>query len=517
MVDAKTQEPVRNVVSIRPGPSVLSVLRHLNYKPWFALAEFVDNALQSYIANAEKLAALHGQLPQLDVAIVIDPAAPARIKIRDNAAGIALADFPRAFRPAVAPLDTSGLHEFGMGMKSAACWFSSTWSVRTKTLGDPIERTVRFDISKIVKDDLEELTIDERPAPIDHHYTEVILDGLYHVPVKRTLGKIKQHLGDIYRVFTRKGLLNLTLDGEVLTHKEPAILVAAYDREADKGERVWRKEINFKINDKQSVTGFAGLRDPGSFSDSGFALFRRGRLIEGSGEDGYRPPFIFGSPNSFRQLRLFGELHLFGFEISHTKDGFRWNDDEQPMLDMLKQQLDSDELPLLRQADSYRALASKKDRTKAAEEALARTATSLELDLPPVLTRLALEEPSETSVVPLPQQSHLATKTLEVNFRDEKWLITIDLSDDPSEGDWLSISADTPDVGQAHTLHIRISMLHPFMVAFAQTSAEEIDAVIRIATAVALAEKLARSSGVRHAGTVRRNLNDILRDALSRP
>ena len=27
-------------VSIRPGVSVLAVLRHLNYKPWFALAEF---------------------------------------------------------------------------------------------------------------------------------------------------------------------------------------------------------------------------------------------------------------------------------------------------------------------------------------------------------------------------------------------------------------------------------------------------------------------------------------------
>jgi hypothetical protein len=319
--------PSRNVVSIRPGPSVLSVLRHLNYKPWFALAEFVDNALQSYIANAERLAGLHGSLPQLHVAISIDSAAPARITIRDNAAGIALADFPRAFRPAVAPLDTSGLHEFGMGMKSAACWFSSTWSVRTKTLGDPVERTVRFDISRIVRDALEELSIDDRDAPIEHHYTEVVLDGLYHVPVKRTLGKIKQHLADIYRVFIRKGLLKLTFDDEALVHKDPAILAATYDREPEKGERIWRKEVSFQINEKQSVSGFAGLRDPGSFSESGFALFRRGRLIEGSGEDGYRPPFIFGSPNSFRQLRLFGELHLIGFDISHTKDGFRWNDD----------------------------------------------------------------------------------------------------------------------------------------------------------------------------------------------
>jgi hypothetical protein len=36
-----------NSVNIRPGVNVLSVLPHLNYKAWYALAEFVDNAIQS--------------------------------------------------------------------------------------------------------------------------------------------------------------------------------------------------------------------------------------------------------------------------------------------------------------------------------------------------------------------------------------------------------------------------------------------------------------------------------------
>jgi hypothetical protein len=42
-------------VDIRPGVSVLSVLRHLNYRPWFAIAEFVDNAIQSFVATADEL------------------------------------------------------------------------------------------------------------------------------------------------------------------------------------------------------------------------------------------------------------------------------------------------------------------------------------------------------------------------------------------------------------------------------------------------------------------------------
>ena len=33
----------------------LSVLRHLNYRPWFAIAEFVDNAIQSFSSTADEL------------------------------------------------------------------------------------------------------------------------------------------------------------------------------------------------------------------------------------------------------------------------------------------------------------------------------------------------------------------------------------------------------------------------------------------------------------------------------
>ena len=60
-------------------------------------------------------------------------------------------------------------------------------------------------------------------------------------------------------------------------------------------------------------------------------------------------------------------------------------------------------------------------------------------------------------------------------------------------------------------------MAHPFMVRFAQTDAEDIEALLRVAAGLALAEKLAREVGQRYTGTIRRNLNDILREALSKP
>src|ERR1700722_19656408 len=100
---------LQSKVNIRPGVGILSVLRHLNYKPWFAMAEFVDNSLQSYLQNRDPLRQLHGDTFRLKVEIELDRADELRIRIRDNAAGIATNEYARAFRPAEIPADRTGL------------------------------------------------------------------------------------------------------------------------------------------------------------------------------------------------------------------------------------------------------------------------------------------------------------------------------------------------------------------------------------------------------------------------
>ncbi len=504
-----------NTVNIRPGVSVLSVLRHLNYKAWFALAEFVDNSVQSYLSNRAELQALHGKDFKLKIKISIDPTTPACITIHDNAGGIQLADFPRAFRPAAVPPDRSGLSEFGMGMKSAACWFSPRWSVRTKAHGDPFERVVRFDVAKIVNDQIEEVEITSQPADLAWHFTEVTLENLYHVPVKKTVGKIKEHLTDIYRVFIRDGWLELKLGNDVLTPEVPTILFAPYAKAPDQPARLWRKDIDFDLGDGQVVTGFAGLREPGNYARAGFALFRRGRLIQGSGEEGYKPDTIFGQHGSFRSLRLFGELHLEGFEVSHTKDGFRWDENEQPFLELLKEHLDGGDTPLLRQADNYRSLAARADRERAANEAIQRTAVVLAQELPKAIEVVAEHQPAETQHVELETAPTLASREVMLGFRGERWRIRIELSDDPTESAWLSLSDVGPNVASERLVEIRVSYLHPFMTRFAPHGGDDLESLLRVAAALALAETLARYNGVKMAGTVRRNFNEILRDVLS--
>jgi len=504
-------------VPIRPGVSVLSILRHLNYKPWFALAEFVDNAVQSYLVNKARLEELHGPGFRLSVSIDVEPSTPARITIRDNAAGIARSDFPRAFRPAAIPPDRSGLSEFGMGMKSAACWFAPRWSVRTKALGEPVERTVRFDVGRIVRDQLEELEIGDRPATATSHFTEILLEEPHHLPVGRTVGKIKDHLTDIYRVYLREGLLQLRFNGDPLSYVPPRVLHAAFARDPGGAVREWRKSIAFDLGGGLSAHGFAGLMDPMNTARSGFALFRRGRLIQGSGDEGYRPGLIFGQAGSFRWRRLFGELHLEGFEVSHTKDGFRWDENEQPFLELLREELDGDDLPLLRQADLYRVQASRDEVAEAAQRAITRTVEALQATLPEALPQVSDAPPVETDTAPLPAEPTVASRELKVSFRDQHWLIRIELTNDAAQGEWLAVSDQPPGAGDPQVIEIRVSMAHPFMVSFAQTDPDEVEALLRIAAGLALSEKLARGAGVRMAKTIRRNLNQLLREALSRP
>lgn len=507
-------------VSIRPGVAILSVLRHLNYRPWFAMAEFVDNSLQSFLEYKKDLEEAEGKGFHLEVEIELDPQDGGRLCIRDNAAGIHEKDYPRAFRPAEAPTDNRGLSEFGIGMKSAACWFAKRWTVRTSALGESAERSVSFDIAKIVDDKLEELQIDTKLEKTKAHYTEIVLEDLHHPPQGRTIGKIKEHLASIFRIFIKRGTLTLTFDGETLEYPDVKVLKAPHYKKG--GEPIqWLKDIYFDLGNGMKVHGFAAIRETASTSQAGFALFRRQRLIQGSGDDGYRPESIFGKSNSFRFQRLFGELHLEGFEVSHTKDGFQWDENEEPFLQLLKEHLNSQPMPLLEQAEEYRVRPKAKDLKPAADVAAGNTAAVIEKEVPPVLAG-QIEAKPDAEAPPLtlpPAKDFASTREIEVDMHGAKWRIILELATDPGVADWLTVSdrGQTKGKNPIRQLGVRVSLAHPFMERFAGADAAKIEPLIRVAAAIALSETAARESGVKQAGTMRRNINQLLRDALSKP
>jgi hypothetical protein len=510
-----TDQPL-TVVNIRPKVAVFSILAHLEYKPWFALAEYVDNAIQSFQEYEKALQRVDGPNAELKVEIEIDPDA-AIITVRDNACGIHPEDFPRAFRPAEIPTNRSGLSEFGMGMKSASCWFAPEWTVRTTALGDDVERLVTFDIEAIVADQIEELSVEERSADVNHHYTVIELRNVRSIPSGRTLGKIRDHLAEIYREFFRKEQLQLVVQGERLHYTEPKILSAPvfdkHNKPRDSQKVYWKKDIEFDLGGGQRVRGFAALRHKMSTSHAGFSLFRRGRVIRGSGEEKYRPHKICGGQGSPTAKRIFGELHLEGFEVSHTKDGFRWeDDDEESFIELLKESLDSNELPLVTQANRYRLDAHKTllEMPELVDRVLAETAADLEDAAPQVVAQLTSQaDPTEQTPSKLEAKNLLGERKFTFKAHGQTWHITIDLSPDPSIRDLFSVAQSVEP--NSNTLHLRIGAASDFVQRYVRLDDEEqVKILTSFCAAFGLAEHLSRVARTeRLPGRIRKTINKL--------
>ncbi|NDV02895.1 ATP-binding protein [Pseudoroseicyclus tamaricis] len=475
-------------VPINPGVSVLGVLKHLNYKEWFAIAEFVDNSVQSFRSNREALGAVGSDT--LTVRVLIED--EGIIRIEDNAAGIPLSEFPRAFRPAQAPSDASGLSEFGMGMKSAACWFAPRWSVRTKALGEDVERIVELDVATIVDLSLDELHAEENAARRDAHYTVVELFDVTRLPRMKTLTKIREHLADIYRQFLREGWLRLEVKGEALSYDDPDVLLQPPEWDKAAEPISWRKEIDFDFGEGKSAKGFAALFATASTRRAGFALFRRGRLIQGSADEGFKPHTIFGSANSFRRQRLFGELNLEGFQVSHTKDGFQWEEEEQEaFLELLKERLAQDPIPLLKQADEFRARKAKEELEDVARKAAKETARDAEKGFTAASTGRAQDDAAEEPEAEAAVRT-LADEVFVARIDGQAWEVHVQPTMDDAERDWLRVLNTELQDGTRKVV-IRVSAHHPFNVRFVDDDERAWQAMLRTAAAVAIGQVLART------------------------
>lgn len=508
-------------IDIRPEVNMLGVLRHLNYKPWFALGEFVDNSLASVLSARSK-----GRYDKDNIKLVVSiqvDSARQTITVTDNAYGIELSDFPRAFKAAEIPPDRSGLSEFGMGMKSAASWFAGRWSVRTSVMGEPIQRTVSFDLDQIMADRTENLPVVEAIASEASHFTVISLQKLNHFPQKRTISKIKEHLASMYRKFLRSGVMELRFNNELLQFKEVEILSAP--SVADPGGHLveWLREpINIGLGDGKAISGFAGLRNVGSTSEAGFSLFRRGRLIVGSYDETYRPTEIFGRSNSYVYQRLFGEFELTGFDVSHTKDGIQWGGYEELFLDKLREVLQEKSFNLLGQAAGFRTKSPKQSERDIIADATAEVAGIMQGGLESVLDASSRQPLDESYLPPLlPEISLVEDLVRRLVIRTDRnlWHITLTLVMDDAQPDWLEVGTDVDgvDVSTGEScvqMEVRISFAHPFSRQYIGADGENSVALLVFGCSVAIALSLGKKAGAR-SQFVLEYLNAVLRGTFS--
>src|SRR5262245_37770062 len=129
-------------VAIRIGPDVIRSYKRLAYTPWHALAEFVDNSTQSYFNNRAALDEAYKKAGEKLEGRICYDAAAGTLRISENAMGRSLDELTSALEVGKAPANTSGRSQFGLGLKTAACWLGNYWTIRTKKLGEPIEHEI---------------------------------------------------------------------------------------------------------------------------------------------------------------------------------------------------------------------------------------------------------------------------------------------------------------------------------------------------------------------------------------
>jgi hypothetical protein len=405
-------------------------------------------------------------------------------------------------------------------MKAAACWFARRWHVRTKAVGEPVERTIHFDVPKIISEGMEHVQPKERTARSDTHFTTVVLEDLNLHPQKRTITKIKTHLASIYRCFLREGVVELRYNDEPVEYVDPPVLEAPYYKAPTKPAIRWWKKIDVELDKKHWVKGWAALREKGSPSEAGFAVFRRNRLIQGSHDDAYRPESIFGKPNSYTFQRLFGELHVEGFQVSHTKDGLHWDEWEEAILAEIEKQIVGGSIPsLISQAEGHRARKAKHATGSWGSAAVKDTAAALAQHAPPVIEHQLEAKPETKAPAPtLPAAKLNASHSVDLSLRHARrdWMVKIELANDDSQEDWFEYSKADRNASGAMEVTIRMNLAHPFSERFGLGQEQDIEPLVRIAAGYAIAEITALEAGVSQGvRTVRRNFNELLRAALS--
>ena len=360
--DDNLQEKENNTINIQPESDIYSYFKSFNYKPWNAISEFVDNSTASYFDKEHeiKLNSLK-DFNNLEIKINFNNLSNS-LTIVDNAYGMEILDFKRAFRLKDAPKDKSGRNEFGMGLKTSAFWFGKKLTVISTEYGSVNEYELTLDTDVLDKEKLRTLNIIKRKVPKSIHGTTVKIENIYPdkaITGPRTKGRINKELSTIFRrdilgvnsadksksikiyfnddlLKTEKNKYSQIYDKmhyylKEFNEKNPGY---KYTINLNKIKALYKKfQFSVNYNGKyyhiKCCIGF--LNNTGA-SNAGFVLYRRGRVIEGSVGEFLKPDIIYGAPNSFESQRLFGEIDLEDIPVSQAKDSFLWPEDLQEQI-----------------------------------------------------------------------------------------------------------------------------------------------------------------------------------------
>lgn len=493
-------------IDIRPATSVYGTYRRLSYKPWFAIAEFIDNSTQSYYDHAKELKE-DSNFKKMVINIRYD-ASEKVLEITDNAYGMNWEDFQRALVLDKPPKNRDGRNEFGMGLKTAACWFGNLWTVETTEYGSNKMFSATMDIKKLEAEKTETINPVITHVPFEMHQTKITIKDLNQTMASSAIRKTKDLLQRIYRNDLRTGEIDIIWNGEHLEYSEIEILK---EELKDGTIKEWKDNVNFEVKDPFGKTyhvhGWIGLQAHGITKQSGFSLLRRGRVVVGT-DSNYYPEEIFHTGQTYEKLYLVGELDLYDFEITQAKDGFMWDNGlEDNFIDCLTHELGIrgyfDKIKKLKNKNEAKKVSEISEETK--REIISTTVEkfkNITKDDKPLfddntLNNLATEfitnDENNIFVDNNSSESHKNMSDFSsikniYEFKIENYIINVKWDDRSEVGTWLSLDNETEN-----GFDIIINIRHKFFTPY-QNQPEFLNVINQFAIALILAEKKAKST-----------------------
>ena len=102
----------------------------------------------------------------------------------------------------------------------------------------------------------------------------------------------------------------------------------------------------------------------------------------------------------------------------------------------------------------------------------------------------------------------------ELDVKGDIWKVALRLVSDEGNVNWLTVLPN--EEGDDRRLSLTVNQAHPFMRAFCELPGQELEPVWRVAIALGLAQELARGGGAKMPGLVTFNVNELLRNVLSK-
>ena len=362
-------------VDVSPEMQLYKILQRQSYGIDTALSEFVDNSIQSFIDKRNVIEVIEKEKTKLNIKIIVDTLKK-QIIIEDNAGGINKENFQRAIKMGYGDEhNRESLSVYGIGMKSAAVWFSNTWKIETSALGSTERLIASFDLDELLSNNEKEILVNIESEVATKHYTRIIINNSLRdlnedffedsvlAYLKETFFKFKDFV-NIELEFD-----NLMLDTRSAFLDTPQVLIyPPVDKNGEplpgKIAKIWRKKIDLDYAGRK-VKGFIMIRHTGSYkSNPGIRLLRNRRVILGTigGSHPNKPDILVKTSNKYSAQRIYGEITLNDFPVNFTKTGFDENLDSlyELLRNVLTGHPSNTEDNYIHQSEYYRTKKSKK-------------------------------------------------------------------------------------------------------------------------------------------------------------